>query len=112
MRARAENPAVQYVFPKEGIVTWMDNLTVAKGSPNKENAIKFIEFMMQPENAGLQSNFARYANGIVGSEEFMDEDLRNSPEVGIPEDVPARFTPACSAAAIELQDRVWTRVKQ
>lgn len=112
MRARAENPAVQFVFPKEGIVTWMDNLAVAKGSPNKENALKFIEFMMQPENAGLQSNFARYANGITGSEEFMDEDLRTSPEVGIPEGVPARFTPTCSAAAIELQDKVWTKVKQ
>jgi spermidine/putrescine transport system substrate-binding protein len=112
MRARAENPAVQYVFPKEGVVTWMDNLAVAKGAPNKDNAVKFIEFMMQPENAGLQSNFARYANGIAGSEAFMDADLSSAPEIGIPEGVEARFTPSCSAAAIELQDRVWTKVKQ
>jgi spermidine/putrescine transport system substrate-binding protein len=112
MRARAENTAVIYVFPKEGIVTWMDNLAVAKGSPNKDNAIRFIEFMMQPENAGLQSNFARYANGIADSAAFMDADLSSAPEVGIPEGIPARFTPACSEAAIELMDKVWTRVKQ
>jgi spermidine/putrescine transport system substrate-binding protein len=112
MRARVENPAVKYIFPKEGVITWMDNLAVAKGSPNKENAIKFIEFMMLPENAGLQSNFARYANGIAGSEAFMDADLSSAPEVGIPEGVIARFTPACSAKAIELMDRVWTKVKQ
>lgn len=112
MRARAENAAVKYVFPKEGVVTWMDNLAVAKGAPNKDNAIKFIEFMMQPENAGLQSNFARYANGITGSEAFMDADLASAPEIGIPEGVTARFTPACSEKAIELMDRVWTKVKQ
>jgi spermidine/putrescine transport system substrate-binding protein len=112
MRARAENPAIQYVFPKEGVLTWMDNLAVAAGAPNKDNALKFIEFMMRPENAGLQSNFARYANGIAGSEEFMDAELTSAPEIGIPEGVEARFTPTCSAAAIELQDRVWTKVKQ
>jgi spermidine/putrescine transport system substrate-binding protein len=112
MRSRIQNPAVQYVFPKEGIVTWMDNLAVAKGAPNKENAIKFLEFMMQPENAGLQSNYPKYANGIIGSESFMDEELRGAPEMGVPEGIPTKFTPACSEKAIELMDRVWTKVKQ
>jgi spermidine/putrescine transport system substrate-binding protein len=112
VRARNENPAVKFVYPKEGILTWMDNLAIATGAPNKDNAIKFIEFMMQPENAALQSNFAKYANAIVGSDEFLGDDLKGAPEFQIPEGTKTVSTSACSEAAIELQDLVWTKAKQ
>jgi spermidine/putrescine transport system substrate-binding protein len=112
MRAREENPAIRYAYPREAVMTWMDNLTVPKGAPNKENALAFIEFFMRPENAALQSNFARYANTYEGSGEYMDDDLKSAPELQVPEGITTVFAPACSEEAIRLMDRVWTRVKQ
>jgi spermidine/putrescine transport system substrate-binding protein len=112
MRARKENPAITYAYPKEGIVGWADSLVVPKGSKNKENALKFIEFMLQPENAAIQTNFSGYANAIKGSDAFMNDDLKDAPELVVPEGTKIVFQPTCSETAIRLLDKVWTKVKQ
>ena len=112
MRSRNEDPNIKYVYPKEGIIGWADNLVVPKGAKNKENAIKFLEFMLQPENAAIQSNFTKYSNAIKGSVAFMDDDLKDAPELNVPEGVKIFFQPTCSEKAIRLLDKVWTKVKQ
>ena len=112
MRARQGKPSVEYVYPREGILGWADNLVVPKGAKNYDNAIKFIEFMLQPENAAIQTNFSGYANAIRGSEQFMTEELKNAPELQTPPGIPIHFQPSCSEAAIRLLDKVWTKVKQ
>lgn len=112
MRARMQDPIIKYAFPVEGVISWADNLVVPTGAKNYANAIKFLEFMLQPENAALQSNFARYANGIKGSGAFMDEDLKTAPELKVPEGWKTVFLPTCSEKAIRLYAKVWTRLKQ
>ena len=112
MRARKENPDIRYMYPKEGIMGWADNLAVPTGAKNRSSAIKFIEFMLQPENAALQTNFSGYANAIRGSEAFMKDELKGAPELTVPEGVPIHFQPQCSEKAIRLLDQVWTKVKQ
>ncbi len=112
MRTRNQNGSIQYAYPKEGVVSWADNLVVPKDAKNAASAIKFIEFMLKPENAGLQSNFARYANGIKGSAAFMDEELKNAPEMAVPAGVEPVFTMSCSEKSIKLYDKVWTKLKQ
>ena len=112
MRARIEKPSIQYAYSKEGVIFWMDSLVVPKGASNIDSALKFVEFMMQPENAAMQTNFARYANGISGSEAFFDKELKTAPEIVVPAGVKAVFVPSCSQKAIKLQDKVWTKLKQ
>jgi spermidine/putrescine transport system substrate-binding protein len=67
---------------------------------------------MDPENAALISAYARYANGISGSEAFMPEDMRDAPEIVIPAEFAEKgeFTPPCSPAVNELYTRIWTDV--
>ena len=113
MRARAQRPSLQYAYPKEGFTGWMDNVAVLKDAPNLENAKLFMNFMMEPENAALTSNFARYANGIVGSEEFMDPEMISAPEIVMPADAPAPdFVQPCEQEVVELYNKIWTRLKQ
>ena len=108
IRVRKQNPAMKYAFPKVGVIAWADTVAVAKGAPNKDNALKFIEFILQPENIAIQSNFASYSNGIKGSAEFMSAELKSAPELSPPDGVKLLFSKTCSPKAVELQNKVWT----
>ena len=112
IRARDENAAMQYAFPKEGVIAWADNVAVPVGAPNYDNAIKFIEFLMDPQNIAVQSNFAGYSNGITGSEAYMDEALKAAHELSPPAGTPLVFSQTCSPTAVDLQNRVWTALLQ
>lgn len=112
MRAKSEKPSIEYAFPEQGVVTWMDNLVVPANAANPESAIRFIEFMLKPENAAIQSNYARYANGIEGSAQYLDEDLKAASAFETPADVENVFVEACPEKSIELYSRVWTKLLQ
>lgn len=113
MKGRLEgNPHITYAYPKEGIVGWFDSLAVPVGAQNVEAAKKFMNFIMDPENIALQSNFAGYSNAIIGSEQYFSEELKTAPEILVPEGVPVKFGEACSPEAQKLIDRVWTKLLQ
>ncbi|MDJ0947023.1 MAG: extracellular solute-binding protein [Kiloniellales bacterium] len=111
-RARKEKASLRYAYPKEGVVTWFDSVAVPVGAKNRDNALKFVAFMLEPQNAAIQSNFAGYSNGIAGSSKYMTEELKAAPEVNPPADIKAMFSQTCSKKALQLQDRVWTKLKQ
>ncbi|MGF1630735.1 MAG: extracellular solute-binding protein [Kiloniellaceae bacterium] len=112
-RTREKLESATYMYPKEGITFWADNFVVPTSAPNKENARIFIDWMMAPENAAIASNFTGYMNAVRGSDAFMDESLKADPAVVMPEEYADRLRPNedCSAAARELRNRVWTRLK-
>ncbi len=113
IRSRDQRPTLQYVYPKEGFTGWMDNVAVLADAPNMENAKLFVNFLMVPENAALLSNFARYANGITGSEAFMDDDIKDAPELVLPADAPTPdFVRPCPQEVTDLYNRIWTKLKQ
>jgi spermidine/putrescine transport system substrate-binding protein len=113
MRARAQRPELEYAYPKEGFTGWMDNVAVLKGAPNVENAKLFMNFMMDPENAAMTSNFARYANGVMGSEKYMEAEMKSAPEIIIPASAPApEFVPPCDQDVVALYTKIWTNLKK
>lgn len=114
MRARLQNADLAYGYPKTGYPIWMDSATVLADAQNPENAMKFINFILEPENAAMISNFARYANGVTGSEEFMDEVMREAPEIVVAPELAAagKFSPACPQDVNDLQSQIWTEVLQ
>jgi spermidine/putrescine transport system substrate-binding protein len=114
MRARLANPDVAYGYPKEGYILWMDSVMLLNDAQNTEEAYLFMDFIMRPENAALISNFARYANGISGSTEFMDPAMATAPEVVIPEEHKAAgtFLPTCNEKSREYMTAIWTELQK
>ena len=113
-RSRLLNPDVVYGYPKEGYPLWMDSVALLTDAQNVEEAYRFLDFIMLPENAALISAFARYPNGISGSIDFMPEDMRTAPEVNIPAEFAAagHFLPTCSGKAMEYMTAIWTELQK
>ncbi|MBV2187192.1 MAG: extracellular solute-binding protein [Rhizobium sp.] len=113
-RGRLANPNIVYGYPKEGYPIWMDNASILKDAKNVDNAKLFLNFIMDPENAAMISSFARYANGIKGSDAFMPEDMKTAPEVNIPEEFKAagKFNLACKPEVQEIYTKIWTEIQK
>lgn len=114
MRARVANPDVAFGYPKEGYPLFMDSVALLADAKNVDNAYKFIDFIMVPENAAMISAFARYANGIAGSEAFMPEDMKTAPEVVAPAEHAAngKFLPTCGQKSQEYLTAIWTELQK
>ena len=110
LRARLANPAVRFNYPKEGFAISSDNAVVLKDAKNVENAKLFQNFVMDPENAALNSAFHRYATGIAGSEAFLPADMKDAPETVIPADSKphGELQRLCSQEAQDLYTKIWT----
>lgn len=112
-KARNEGANLEYAYPKEGYVVWMDNVVLLNDAPNRDNAIKFMDFLLEPENIAAVSNFAQYSAGVTGVTEFLDPALATMPEANPPSDGPeGSFIAVCDQATQEVYDQLWTRLRK
>ncbi|OJY74483.1 extracellular solute-binding protein [Rhizobium sp. 60-20] len=112
LAARQQKSTIKYVFPKEGAIGWMDNVAVPKGAPDLENAKKFLNFLMDPENIALQQKSTGYQSAVTGSNKFLPPDVGNSREFNPPADLKIVFAPSCPEKATRAYDRIWTNLRQ
>ena len=111
-QARAKEAGVDinlaYYVPRTGAPAWVDCMCIPADAASKENAYKFINYMMEPEVAAKCSNFTNYANGNAKSKPFLDPAVASNPAVYPDAETMSRlYTPQ---ALTEEQDRVLTRV--
>lgn len=111
-RSRMLDDAIKFGYPKEGFPLWTDSVAVLKDAKNVENAKLFQNFIMDPKNAALISNFNRYNNGIMGSAEYMDASLKNAPELFPSAELLSHgvFITPCSQDVQTIYNKIWAEV--
>ncbi|MCE9609408.1 MAG: spermidine/putrescine ABC transporter substrate-binding protein [Chthoniobacter sp.] len=68
-----------YVLPAEGAHQFIDSLCVPKGAPNKENAEKFINYILKPEVSVLISKEFPYTNPNAEAVKLLKPEQRANP---------------------------------
>lgn len=112
-KARAEKESITYAFPTQGYIVWMDNVVLLKDAPNRDNALKFMDFLLEPENIAVVTNYARYNAGVTGVEDFLDPSLATQPESNPPAEAgEGVFIEVCDQATQEIYDQIWTNLKK
>lgn len=112
--AMEENPAIEIVYPSEGAYLFMDNWCVPKGAKNYEEAMTFINFMMEPENVQLVLEEFPYMNPNGTAVEAMGADYvanraKNPPAAEVAK---GEYVKNLDAATLALYDQMWTDLKQ
>jgi len=104
---------IAYSIPKEGALMWFDSFVIPKDAPHLDNALAFINFMEDPENAARNSNYVFYANGNIDSQQYLDDDVINDPAIYPSQATLDKLytTTAYEPTVQRLVTRLWTDVK-
>lgn len=112
MRAAAERPSIKYVIPKEGGTIWQDNLCVLATSEHTEEAMAFINFLLEPQIAALMTSKVQYASASEKARLFVPKDIAQNPAIYPPDEVVSRLEWIKDVGeAITVYDRAWTELK-
>ncbi|MDY7075287.1 MAG: spermidine/putrescine ABC transporter substrate-binding protein [Chloroflexota bacterium] len=110
--AAEEDERLWYAIPIEGGVIWADNLCIPESAPSKHTAEVFINYLMRPEVAAANSNFAWYANPNAKATEFIDEEILEEPAIYPPPEVMEMLEWIEDVGqATPIYERMWTEIK-
>lgn len=107
-RAKAENPALQFVFPKEGAVVWMDNYAIPKNAKNKDAAHKFIDFLLRPESAKEVIEKMGFSMPNEGVKALLSPEVVQDPLIFPPkEEIEKGILQGDVGDAVEVYEKYW-----
>ncbi|QRM29529.1 polyamine ABC transporter substrate-binding protein [Microvirga sp. VF16] len=104
---------VGYVIPREGALMWFDSFVIPADAKNAAEAHEFINFMLRPEIAAMNTNFVSYASGNLAAKQHIDKAILDNPGIYPDEATMKRlFTnTAYDERSQRTVTRLWTRVK-
>jgi spermidine/putrescine-binding protein len=117
--AHGENPAIDFIYPKEGTIFWYDNLAMLNGAEHPEAAHAFMNYVLRPEVSLLITAEFPYSNPNAAALALMEQEdpeaysaymgfgAMNPPE----EALANAFVLTDVGAATEIYDTIWTEVK-
>ena len=68
----------KFVVPKEGSNIYFDAMAIPKGAPNKENAEKLINFLLDAEVGKQNSEYIGYSTPNKAAFELLDDETKNN----------------------------------
>ncbi len=105
-----ENPNIGYVVPEEGSNLWVDCLVVPKNAQNSENAHKFINFIIDKDNAKVNSEYIGYTTTNAETLKIVDESLLNAEGYNVDMNYDKMEVYADLGENVGLYDRAFTEI--
>ena len=104
---------IDYRIPKDGTVMNFDMLAVPADAPHPQNALAFINFLLEPDVAAKNSNLVKYANVNTASTSLLADAVKGDPNIYPPPELLAKLVPEPPRPQDynRLLTRTWTRFK-
>ena len=74
--AKEHNPKIKIVYPKSGYALSMDNYVIVKGSSHKDNAYKFIDYLLRDDVCQKIIDDYPYISTNRNTSNYSDEQLK------------------------------------
>lgn len=100
VKAILADSTLAFSLPKEGAVRWVDNLAIPAKAPQKELALQFMNFILDPKVGATLSNFNQYSTPNAASMPFIDSASLANPAI-----YPDSATSARLQFILDLADR-------
>ena len=107
------NVHVDYRIPKEGSLLWVDSLAIPKDAKNVDNALKFIDYLNDPQVAANGVNYVSYASPNLAALDLVNPDIKNNPSIYPTPEVKKNLFPDMQVGPEleRLRTRTWTAIK-
>ncbi len=110
--AMGELDTLQFVWPEEGAIFWMDCMCIPAGARNVDEAYAFINFLLRPEVAATMVREWGYATPNMAAIPLLDEATRNDPAIFPPISVMEKSEFQNDIGeAITLYEKYWNKLK-
>jgi Spermidine/putrescine-binding periplasmic protein len=107
-----QNKDLDYSIPKEGSNYWFDAMVIPKGSPHKEAAELFINYMCQTDVAYKNADYIGYASPQTEVVKKLPAELtHNRSAYPLPQDLAKSEIFVNLGSTITLMDKLWTEIK-
>ena len=112
-KAKKENPQLEFIYPEDGFVIWLDHLVIPKNAPHKANALKFLNFIMRPDIGKAIALDTSFPIANAAAQKLLPESVRDNPTIYPPKDVLKRgeFQKDISEDTLALYESYWERLK-
>jgi len=110
--ASIENKSIENIFPKEGVALSVDNFAIPKGAKNKEEAYKYINYILRPKVMKQIIESYPYKNVNKTADEILDSSYINNIASNLPDYVMDNGNFVKNIGSnIKLYDEIWIDIK-
>ncbi|WP_144373636.1 polyamine ABC transporter substrate-binding protein [Vogesella urethralis] len=104
---------IQPLVPKAGVGIWVDSMVIPKDAKNVDNALAYINYVLDPKVSAANANAVTYAPGSLAARQFIDKKHLSNPSIFPGKDVVAKsfVMPSMDAKTQRLTTRLWQEFK-
>ena len=112
-KASLENPNIDFIFPKDGFVMWVDNFSIPKQAPHKTNAYVFLNFITRPDIAEKVALYSKFSTTNLAAQQKLPPEIRDNPICYPPQAVlnKGQFQTDVGDEALGLFEKYWEELK-
>jgi len=110
----AENGnVIKYSIPKEGSVLWFDMMAIPVDAPDPQNALTFMNYILEPKVIAEISDYVAYANPNKDATALVDPEITSDPGIYPDEATMQRLwvDDALPQKVLRVRTRAWNGFK-